>query len=230
MFPATLFDYNGVLVDDEHVHLAAFRDVLEPLGVSVSERDYWERYLGYDDAGAFAAILEDAGRPATDAEIRDLIERKRPQYLARAKGALKGFSGATELVRRRAAVGPVVIVSGALSDEIRLGLDVLGVADCVTAIVSAEKAQRSKPDPQGYVLGIAELEPLMGAAAARLALVVEDSIAGVQAAKAAGLACIAVAHSYPATDLRRAGADHVYADVSVITEDALSDLYRRLHG
>ena len=53
-FLSYLFDYNGVLVDDESVHLDAFRDVLLPYGVSVSDADYQARYLGFDDVGAFA--------------------------------------------------------------------------------------------------------------------------------------------------------------------------------
>src|SRR5690606_1948390 len=55
VFACTLFDYNGVLVDDEHVHLAAFQDALAPLGISLSEADYWDKYLGFDDVGAFEA-------------------------------------------------------------------------------------------------------------------------------------------------------------------------------
>src|SRR5262249_38031888 len=148
VFPATLFDYNGVLVDDEVVHLEAFRDVLKPLDIALSEHDYWERYLGFDDAGAFRAILTDAGRAVTDADVRQLIEAKRPRYLERARGALRGFTGAAALVRRRAAAGPVAIVSGALRGEIELGLSVLGIGDVVSAIVSAEEATHSKPDPE----------------------------------------------------------------------------------
>ena len=68
MFPATLFDYNGVLANDETVHLAAFQDALQPLGISLTEADYWQKYLGFDDVGAFGAILMDAGRPL-DAEL-----------------------------------------------------------------------------------------------------------------------------------------------------------------
>lgn len=230
VFPATLFDYNGVLVDDEVVHLEAFRDVLGPLGVELGEKDYWEKYLGFDDAGAFRAILAAVGRVPSEAEVRSLIEAKRPRYLVRAKDKLQGFDGAAELVRRRAAAGPVVIVSGALRDEIQLGLEVLGVKDAVVEIVSAEDTTRSKPDPEGYLLGIAALASRIGEKSARRAIVIEDSIAGVEAAKAAHLTCVAVGHSYPLSALERAGADFAVPRLDSLTNDALETLYFRLNG
>lgn len=228
MFP-TLFDYNGVLVDDEAVHLEAFRDVLGPLGVEVSERDYWERYLGFDDVGAFRAMLVDAGRPATDARIAELVELKKPAYLARARAALRAFAGAADAVRRRAAAGPVGIVSGALRDEIALGLELLGVSDVVRFVVSAEDTSACKPDPEGYRIALRRLEPIAGSAARR-AIVVEDSLAGVEAAKAAGLGCIAVAHSYAAEQLTLAGADRVVASIAELTDAVFDELDRGGHA
>jgi beta-phosphoglucomutase len=230
VFPATIFDYNGVLVDDEVVHLEAFRDVLAPLGIQLSERDYWDKYLGFDDAGAFRAILTDQGRPVTEADVHRLIEEKRPRYLARARDVLHGFEGAADLVKRRASVGPVIIVSGALRSEIELGLSVLGVANAVGTIVSAEDTERSKPDPEGYLIGIRVLTERAGASVAAAAVVIEDSIAGVEAAKAARLACIAVGHSYPLDALARAGADLTVPNLGAITDDALRALHGRLNG
>ena len=230
MFPATLFDYNGVLVDDEVVHLQAFRDVLSPRGIDLDESAYWDRYLGFDDVGAFRAIFNDNGRDLSDDEVKRLVEEKRPRYLERAKNVLKGFDGAPALVRRRAKVGPVGIVSGALRDEIRLGLEVLGVRDVVSTIVSAEDTVSSKPDPEGYLRGVADLSSQVGGEVARLAVAIEDSIAGVEAAKAAGLVCIAVSHSYSAEKLQQAGADLVVASLDEITEPVLGQLYRRLHS
>jgi len=229
VFPATLFDYNGVLADDEAVHLAAFRDALQPLGVEVAEAAYWERYIGFDDVGAFRAILRDAGKNPSDGEIKGLVEAKRPLYRARAQARLPTFAGASEIVQRRARSGPVGIVSGALRDEIELGLEVLQVRKLVQAIISAEDTRAGKPDPEGYRLGIAELERTLGRDSKR-ALVIEDSLAGVEAAKAAGLPCVAVTHSYSEQELARAGADWVAPSLDAIDDAALSSLFSRLYG
>lgn len=221
---ATLFDFNGVLVDDEAVHLAAFREVVRPLGIELDDVTYAERYLGFDDAGAFRAILADAGRTPTAEDIQRLIEAKKPVYMSRIGTSLVVFEGAAELVRRRSARGPVGIVSGALRHEIEHALGVMGVREHVKFIVSAEDTTECKPHPEGYLLGLRALGIDLGAPrSARAGVVVlEDSLAGVAAAKQASLRCAAVASSYPADRLRAAGAD-VVVDRLVDLTDALFD-------
>jgi beta-phosphoglucomutase-like phosphatase (HAD superfamily) len=213
----TLFDYNGVLVDDEAVHFAAFREAVAPLGIELDQEAYVARYLGFDDAAAFRAMLEDAGLPATDERIEALIEAKKPLYLARID-RVHAFRGAPELVARRAAHGPVGVVSGALRSEIELGLQKLGITAHVSFIVSAEDAPRCKPDPMGYLLAVAKLEA-MGAASQGVAI--EDSIAGIEAAKRAGLRCVAVTHTYSESELARAGADAIADSLASITDEML---------
>lgn len=230
MFPATLFDFNGVLVDDEHVHLDAFRDTLAPLGIQLSEEDYWKKYLGFDDVGAFEAILRDAGRHPSPDEIEALVEAKRPHYLERAKLALKAFPGAAELVAARADSGPVAVVSGALRDEIELGLHHLRVRQHVQHIVAAEDTTASKPDPEGYRMAVAWVADRIGSENARRALVIEDSLAGIRAAKAVGLPCVAVAHSYAKEELAGSPADAVVDRIADITPELLGGLYTRLYG
>lgn len=230
MFSAILFDFNGVLVDDEAVHLEAFQDALLPLGVSLSTQEYVDRYLGYDDRGAFRAILEDRGLEVTASEIDRLIEAKKPLYLSRAQKQLNTFPGAERAVRRLARYGPVVIVSGALRDEILLGLEVLGVSDLIEHVVSAEDTGACKPDPEGYLLGLAYLEGRLGQVSSGRVLVVEDSLAGVQAAKAARLFCAAVTHSYPRPALEGAGADCVVDTLDELTDDVLATAFKRVHA
>ncbi len=219
----TIFDFNGVLVDDESVHLAAFREVLRPLGVVIDDALYAERYLGFDDAGAFRAMLTDAGQAPSDADVARLIAAKKPHYMELIGDSLVVFDGAPEIVRRRAALGPVGIVSGALRDEIEHALRVMGVREHVAFIVSAEDTTACKPDPEGYLLGARELAALaVPGAVTRAAIVIEDSVAGIQAAKAAGFFCAAVAHSYPADVLRAAGADVVALRIADLTDEQLS--------
>lgn len=214
MTTATLFDFNGVLVDDEAVHLRAFREVLSSRGISLTDDEYAERYLGFDDTGAFAAILRDRGVPADDGVVRALIAEKVPVYMRRIATELRVFDGAAELLRRRALRGTVGIVSGALRHEIEHCLGVMKVRELVSFVVSAEDTRVCKPDPEGYLLGIARV------AGART-IVVEDSVAGVVAAKAAGLRCVAVTHSYPRDALVRAGADHVTDSLAELTDEVM---------
>lgn len=230
MFPATFFDFNGVLVNDEVVHFETFREVVAGLGVSLSEHDYLHKYLGFDDAGAFRAILEDAGQTVSAEQLAQLIEAKRPLYMTRARAHLPTFAGAAELVQRRAAAGPALVVSGALRDEVELGLEVLGVRSSILAIVSAEDTKVCKPDPEGYLLGIRYLAERGQEAAARRAIVIEDSLAGVEAAKAANLPCVGVTHTYSEQELKGSGADAVVTSLHGIDDALLASLYRRLYG
>ncbi len=228
-FSAFLFDYNGVLVDDEHVHWAAFREVLRPMGVEMTQADYWEKYLGFDDVGAFRAVLADHGRDVDEALVRELVELKKPAYLSLAKESLKGFDGAGALLRRLAAAGaPIGIVSGALRDEILLGLEVLDAKTAVRFVVSAEDTRASKPDPEGYVIGRNQLLAILGPDVVARTLVVEDSLAGIESAVGAGLSCLAVAHSYNEAQLRAAGAVDVVERISDVSNEYLAGLASRL--
>jgi len=229
VFPATLFDFNGVLVDDEQVHLEAFRDAVRDLGYSITDAEYWEDYLGFDDVGAFEAILKKEGCSPTREQVRQLVQDKRPHYMRRAQESLKTFEGASALVRARALAGPVAVVSGALTDEIEYGLAVLGVRDLVTKIISAEDTTISKPDPQGYQMGVDWLRSKIGDKAER-ALVIEDSIDGIVSAKAAGLPVVALAHSYTRKELEATEADLVLDHMRDLSETDLRELYRSMYG
>lgn len=228
-FSAYVFDYNGVLVDDEHVHWAAFAEVLRPMGITLSEADYWEKYLGFDDLGAFRAVFADTGRASSESEIRACVEQKKPAYLALAHDRLKGFEGASALLRElgRSNV-PIGIVSGALRDEIELGLGVLNARDVIRFIVSAEDTRASKPDPEGYNIAKERLRELGGEEVVSKTLVIEDSMAGIESARAAGLFCLAVAHSYDEKQLRAAGAVEVVPKIADINAEFLRQLARRV--
>ena len=154
---AVIFDFNGVLVDDEAIHFALFREVLAQEGVVITERDYHERYLGYDDRGCFQAALVDAGQSADRARLDQLIAQKAQRYVEVAGQGLRFFPEAAETLGAVAARWPVAICSGALRPEIEDALRRLGRLDNITAIISAEDTDKGKPDPEGYRLALAAL-------------------------------------------------------------------------
>lgn len=215
---ATLLDFDGVLVDSEPVHLAAFNDVLEGLGLVISPREYEEFYLSLDDAGVFHSVLLRDARPVGEAEVQALVEAKSPRFMARFEEAIRIFPGAPELVRRRRGRGPIGIVSGALQREIVFALGRMEVRSQVDFIVSAESSPISKPDPAPFRLGC---EALRNLGHDGPVVAVEDSVGGVISAKRAGLRCMAVTHTYAAGRLLEAGADGVVAELAELTDDLL---------
>jgi HAD superfamily hydrolase (TIGR01509 family) len=206
-----LFDFNGVLVDDERVHFAAFRDVIAAHGVTLDEATYVARYFAFDDATAFRNMLTDAGKVANPAIVASCVAAKLPLYLAAVERELVLFEGAFELLRACAARGPVAIVSGALRAEIDFALARAGATGNVRENVAAEDVELCKPDPAGYLAALGRL-----GVSARDAVVIEDSIGGIDAGHAAGCPVVAVAHSYPAAQLQAAGAELVVPRIGVL--------------
>jgi beta-phosphoglucomutase-like phosphatase (HAD superfamily) len=219
---ATLLDFDGVLVDSEPVHLAAFNDVLAADGIEITVREYVDHYLSLDDVGVFRAALARNGRAPSDEHVRSLVAAKSPRFLARFETQFRVFPGAEELIARRSSRGPVGIVSGALEREISFALERMGVGSYVAFIVSAERSVPGKPDPLPYRLAREELTRL-GYAGPSVA--VEDSAGGVASASHAGVRCVAVTHSCSREDLVRAGAAAVVPDLASLT-DALLEVGR----
>src|SRR5262249_53083701 len=116
---------------------------------------------------------------------------------------------------------PLAICSGALRPEIEFALGLLGRRGQVAAIVSAEDTTRCKPDPQGYLLALEALRSDASARARDLAadecLVLEDSLAGVASAKAAGMHAVGVSNTYRPDELEGAGADAVLPGLVPLT-------------
>ena len=224
---AIVFDFDGVLADTEPLHMRTAQLALAEIGVSLSEQDYYSRYLGYDDAGMVARISEDLGLGLDRAAARAVVARKAalmPEAL-RTHGVL--FPGAAACVRRLHPDVPLAIASGALRSEIEQVLDAHGLAGSFRCIVAAGETVRSKPAPDPYARAI-ELLQAQGAIpasglAARGAVAIEDSHWGLASARAAGLRCVGVTTSYAAPEL--SAADLVVATLDEIDLSGLSALF-----
>jgi beta-phosphoglucomutase len=202
-----LFDFNGVLIDDESYHWRAFRDVLAPLGARVTRRLYDERYVAFDDFAACRRALRDAGiAPARRgaAAVRRLVARKRRLFRARLRRDGIGVgAGGARLVRALARVRvALAVVSSAARVEIEAPLRRARLRRFFRVIVAAEDVRRSKPDPDPYRTALLRLG-LRGPAGC---VAIEDSPGGIAAARAAGLPVLGVATSMSPRVLRRAGA------------------------
>jgi HAD superfamily hydrolase (TIGR01509 family) len=226
---AILFDFNGVLVDDEPIHLEVFQRVLAEEGISLSAEEYFARYLGLDDRACFAAVLEGAGEPATVPRLMRLIARKASYYQERVRrGGYPFFPGAVELVKALSDGGRMLgVVSGALREEVEGALRQGGLLNRFKVLVTAEDVEAGKPDPQGYLRALEALNSRPPLPERLLhpheVLAVEDSPAGLAAAADVGLPTLAIAHTYPAARLRQA--DVVVESLRELTPERLERLF-----
>jgi beta-phosphoglucomutase len=200
---AAVFDFDGVIVDSEPLHFRALRDALLPEGIEITGEEYVRSYLAYDDREAIRRALQQHGVPA-DPEVMDRVEARKVDAFAERLHEIPVFDGARELVRALAEEMPVAIASGARRDEIEAVLSSLGLRDAFRAIVAAEDAPRTKPDPAPYLEAARRLAEGAPGLAPAECVAFEDSMAGVDAALAAGMKVVGVAHSYPADELRAA--------------------------
>jgi beta-phosphoglucomutase-like phosphatase (HAD superfamily) len=221
---AIVFDFDGVIANSEPLHYRAFRDVLAGVGIGLTEQEYYGRYLGFDDVASYEAIARDRGRTWNVDEIGELVGRKAVRMEALERDASVLFPGAAEAVRRAADAVPIAIASGALGDEIHRVLDREGLTDCFHAIVAAEDTPVSKPAPEPYLRAVNLLEFAVHAPLAPGDCVaIEDSIWGLESARAAGLRTIAVAQTYPRTAL---SADLVFDSIAEFTIDSVRRLWQ----
>jgi len=199
---AIVFDFDGVIANSEPLHLRGYRDVLGEEGVDLAEAEYYEKYLGYDDAAAFAAVAAARGLNWDAEQIARLVVRKAQRLEALERDGSVLFPGARSAIEATASLMPIAIASGALGSEIRRVLDDAQLTRHFTAIVAAEDTAAGKPAPDPYVRAVALLALAHGPLAPWECVAVEDSRWGLESARAAGLRTVAVAHTYDERELR----------------------------
>jgi beta-phosphoglucomutase len=198
MLQAVIFDFNGIIVDDEPIHFRLFQKVLGEEGIVLTEEAYYARYLGFDDRGAFTTAFRESQRLLDEAKLDELIARKAVYYQNAIRSQVAIFPGVVNLVAALADNVPLAVASGALRHEIKTILATAGLLDRFRAIVSTEDVERGKPEPDIFLKALAALndeseEPLQPANC----VVIEDSKEGVRGARRAGMKCLAVTNSHP---------------------------------
>jgi len=176
---ALLFDFNGTLSDDEHIQCEIYREIFAEAGKPLGRSEYFAQLAGLSDPEIVRTWL---GK-----ERPELVAERVNRYQARAADGSTVGPSVRQAVRYAAERAQLAVVSGAARIEIESVLSAAGLAPLVSLVVAAEDVAAGKPDPAGYTRALELLDRRPNEA-----LAFEDSEAGVAAAKAAGLYCIAL--------------------------------------
>ena len=205
---AVLFDFNGVILNDEPIHQQLIEQILVGENLRPKPGEFQQFCLGRSDRACLNDLLTSRGRVVTEADLAKLIAHKTQSYQQHITAIedLPLYPGLKELVSKlRVGHLKLAIVSGALRSEIRAVLNRAQLAQYFPVIVAAEDTPASKPEPDGYLLAVERLNlkyPTLEVKPAA-AMAIEDTFAGIKAAKRAGIPVVGVANTYPFHMLQR---------------------------
>ena len=185
MFQAILFDLDGTLIDSETIWISAIAQALRQRGVTLSDAEATELVLGRSWPDIFQDIQERF--PGVYGNRREMEGVTVPLYRECIASRDVRIHSSIDLLRRLAATAPTAIVSGSTRGRIAESMELMDVVELIALYVGAEDYERGKPDPACFLLAAQKL----GVSPADC-LVFEDSAAGVTAAKAAGMTCVAL--------------------------------------
>ncbi len=205
---AILFDFNGVIINDEPIHEELIADLLLGENLRSQPGEFAEICLGRSDRACIWELLSRRGRVLSEADLDRLLANKSTAYKAKlaAIEELPSYPGLEELIEKFSEADlKLAVVSGALRSEVELVLDRLNLRRYFPIIVTGDDITTSKPKPDGYLLAVKQLNqanPDLDLQPENC-LAIEDTFAGIQAAKAAGISVVGVAHTYPFHMLQR---------------------------
>lgn len=216
---AVVFDLDGTLVDNMALHAAAFAEFMTRRGLPPLDETQRARLDGKRNTDIFPDLF---GRELPREELVSVSEEKESVYRTLSRGRLSPLAGLERLLEILAANGiPVAVATSGPAENVRHTLAQLGLAARITMIVRGDEVPRGKPHPDIFL-----------AAAARLGVppaecvAFEDAPAGVAAARAAGMVCVALTTSFSEDALRAAGSapDYVISDFDAFVAGPFREL------
>ena len=184
MLKGVLFDFDGVVVQSEALHMRTFLELLSPYGVKVSEERWYGEFAGTGSKSIFERLIKEFG---IDANVDQLVEKRKKLYEGYVRGgALKETPGVRGFLDSLHGSGiKTAIVSGSHRSNVEAALSVFGLGSYFDLIVSGDEIQSRKPDPGPFlhaaeILGVSPKE----------CVVIEDSVAGCESARRAGMKLI----------------------------------------
>jgi beta-phosphoglucomutase len=219
MIKAVVFDFDGVLADSEPLHFRAYQEALVAFGTTLTREEYYEQLLGYNDEDCFRIMARTRGWEANESQVARFVELKGHVFERMILDADTLYPGAAACVERMAAAFPLGIASGAFRHEIVLTLKRAGLDQHFRFVVGSGDTPNSKPAPDPYVRA-AELHGVPP----RECVAIEDSVWGLESARAAGLRTVGITHTYPAEQL--GNPDVVITSLAGFTPDLVRSLAR----
>ena len=175
---------DGVIIDSEPIHSRVKMDTFHHFGLPFEEADLIY-YMGRTSNEIFGEVIAKEGRK--DLSVEDLVRYKHEHYLeVLQSGTVKPIAGAVELIKRLHREGiPLALATSSWEKVMNTVLDAFAIRPYFKSVISGSTLPKSKPDPAIYLLSAEKL----GVAPAEC-MVLEDTSAGVLAAKRAGMYCI----------------------------------------
>ena len=196
-----IFDFDGVILDSENSHFIAFNEGLKNLNINISEDEYYSKYISLDDRGVITNVVNDKNISVTNEEIDMIIKNKNDYFESRLIDNSKLFPGVEELIIQLSKNFVLSIGSGANRSEIIKTLKNNNIYDYFEIIVSANEVNNPKPNPETYNRVLDNINTDFNI---NEIIVIEDSPGGIEAAKSAGLKCIAITNTFDNKELGKA--------------------------
>ena len=210
-----IWDLDGVLADTGAAHYQAWVAVLSEWGIPF-DRSTFDRLFGMNNRGTLTKLL---GRAPTKEELGEIADHKEALFRQLAGRLVHPIPGAIRLLEELAGDGwSQAVASSAPQENIDLVVDTFNIRHYFAAILSGAGLPRGKPDPTLFLLAARDL----GLPPERC-VVVEDAPVGVEAARGAGMSCIAVATTRPKETL---GPGPVFTDLQSVTVQTFSEVLR----
>ena len=230
---AVLFDFNGVIINDEPIHEKLIEQLLIEENLRPKRGEYRQYCLGRSDRACLNDILLRRGRFVSDAVLKELIARKTRAYQTQLEtmAQLPIFPGLEDFILKLQAAGiKLAVVTGALRGELEFVLNKTNLAQYFSVTVTANDLTASKPAPDGYLLAVERLNqthPELNLQPSEC-LVIEDTQAGITAAKRAGMCVVGIANTYPFHMLQRQ-ANWTVDYFSDLELDRIQEVYSRTY-